>query len=56
MWFENIANYIDTDGDGLANVFEGLNVNDPFDVNGEINVPSANLPNADGYVNFGGNV
>ena len=37
----------DTDGDGLDDGYEGSNVNDPFDVNDEINNPSVDLPNFD---------
>jgi len=37
----------DTDGDGLDDAYEGSNVNDPFDVNDEIDDPINNLPNFD---------
>ncbi|MGB5190265.1 gliding motility-associated C-terminal domain-containing protein, partial [Robiginitalea sp.] len=39
---------IDTDGDGLDDGYEGSNVNDPFDVNDEIENPSEDLPDTDG--------
>ncbi len=38
----------DTDGDGLDDGYEGSNVNDPFDVNDEIEDPAADLPDTDG--------
>ncbi len=37
----------DTDGDGLDDGYEGGNLNDPFDVNDEINDPANDLPNFD---------
>ncbi len=43
-------NFVDTDGDGLADIFEGANVNDDFDVNGEINTPQTDLPDIDSDV------
>jgi len=46
----------DTDGDGLDDNFEGTNTNDGFDVNDEINIPSLDLPDADGDVNTGGDL
>jgi len=39
---------IDTDGDGLDDGYEGSDVNDGFDVNDEIDVPSEDLPDEDG--------
>ena len=38
----------DTDGDGLDDGYEGSNVNDPFDVNDEIEDPATDLPDTDG--------
>jgi gliding motility-associated-like protein len=38
----------DTDGDGLDDGYEGNNVNDPFDVNDEIENPANDLPDRDG--------
>ncbi len=41
-------NTIDTDGDGLDDAFEGVTVNDPFDVNDDINDPATSvLPDND---------
>ena len=37
----------DTDGDGLDDGYEGSDVNDPFDVNDEIDDPANDLPNRD---------
>ena len=51
---ENGINYIeanlgtDTDGDGLDDEFEGTEVNDPLDVNDEIDDPKNDLPDTDG--------
>ena len=39
---------IDTDLDGLDDGYEGIDVNDGFDVNDEINDPSNDLPDTDG--------
>ena len=39
---------VDTDGDGLDDGYEGSNLNDPFDVNDEIENPSEDLPDTDG--------
>jgi hypothetical protein len=39
---------VDTDGDGLDDGYEGSDVNDGFDVNDEIDVPSEDLPDEDG--------
>ncbi|QNM86737.1 T9SS type A sorting domain-containing protein [Polaribacter pectinis] len=50
------ANFIDTDGDGLADVFEGLDNNDGYDVNDEIDTPASDLPDEDSDVNTTGNV
>ncbi|QNM84559.1 right-handed parallel beta-helix repeat-containing protein [Polaribacter pectinis] len=44
----NAISGVDTDGDGLDDVFEGANNNDGFDVNDEINDPSTDLPNTSG--------
>ncbi|OEK00838.1 hypothetical protein BFP97_04635 [Roseivirga sp. 4D4] len=41
----------DTDGDGLDDAFEGSNLDDPNDVNDEIDTPSINLPDLDTDVN-----
>jgi gliding motility-associated-like protein len=38
----------DTDGDGLDDGYEGSNLNDPFDVNDEIENPAEDLPDTDG--------
>jgi len=38
---------IDSDGDGLDDGYEGADINDPFDVNDEINNPTNDLPNTD---------
>ncbi len=38
----------DTDGDGLDDEFEGTELNDPLDVNDEIENPSSDLPDTDG--------
>ncbi len=38
---------VDTDGDGLDDGFEGADLNDPFDVNDEINDPRSDLPDFD---------
>ncbi|MDX1331904.1 MAG: gliding motility-associated C-terminal domain-containing protein [Robiginitalea sp.] len=38
----------DTDGDGLDDGYEGSNVNDPTDVNDEIDDPANDLPDTDG--------
>ncbi|QOD60865.1 T9SS type A sorting domain-containing protein [Polaribacter haliotis] len=50
------ANFVDTDGDGLADIYEGSEVNDRFDVNDEINTPASNLPDEDSDVNTTGDV
>jgi hypothetical protein len=47
------SNFVDSDGDGLADIFEGSDVNDGYDVNDEIDTPSINLPDADSDVNAG---
>ena len=44
---DNVSSGNDTDGDGLDDSFEGSDVNDPFDVNDEINDPANDLPNTD---------
>ena len=47
----------DTDGDGLDDEFEGLETNDPLDVNDEIEDPEFDLPDTDEDVrDFGGDV
>ncbi|NNL16081.1 MAG: T9SS type A sorting domain-containing protein [Flavobacteriaceae bacterium] len=47
----------DTDSDGLDDNFEGGNLNDPFDVNDEINNPSSSiLPDSDFDLGTGGNL
>jgi len=47
----------DTDGDGLDDEFEGTDLNDPRDVNDDINNPSTDLPDTDGDLGaFGGDV
>ncbi|NND10508.1 MAG: DUF2341 domain-containing protein, partial [Flavobacteriaceae bacterium] len=47
----------DTDSDGLDNNFEGGNLNDPLDVNDEIDDPSASiLPDSDGDLASGGDL
>ncbi|MFK7800388.1 MAG: choice-of-anchor L domain-containing protein [Anaerolineae bacterium] len=37
----------DSDGDGLDDNFEGVNANDPLDVNDQIDLPSRDLPDND---------
>ncbi len=39
---------VDADGDGLDDGYEGININDGFDVNDEINDPKNDLPDTDG--------
>ena len=47
----------DTDTDGIDDEFEGSELNDPLDVNDEIDNPSTDLPDADGDLGtFGGDV
>ncbi len=41
------SNFIDTDGDGLADIFEGSNLDDGYDVNDEIDNPATDLPDID---------
>ena len=43
-------NYIDADRDGLADIFEGADLKDGFDVNDEMNTPVTNLPDVDSDV------
>ena len=43
----------DADQDGLDDGYEGVDINDDFDVNDEINDPSLDLPDTDGDVNDG---
>ena len=42
-----VATGNDTDGDGLDDGYEGDELNDPYDVNDEINDPQHDLPNTD---------
>lgn len=52
-----IVTFTDPDNDGLDNLFEGANPNDPNDVNDEIDNPSASiLPDADGDLFTGGDL
>ncbi|MEN3323425.1 LamG domain-containing protein, partial [Mariniflexile soesokkakense] len=52
-----IVTFTDFDNDGIDNLFEGTNLNDPFDVNDEINNPSASiLPDVDGDLFSGGDL
>ncbi|MFM1879377.1 MAG: hypothetical protein RLZZ241_2243, partial [Bacteroidota bacterium] len=50
--FDGIADWIfqdlDSDGDGLDDGYEGSEVNDGYDVNDEIEIPSEDLPDTDG--------
>ena len=50
------ANFVDTDGDGLADIFEGSDTNDGYDSNDEIDTPSTELPDVDSDVNTTGDV
>jgi hypothetical protein len=50
----NVLSGSDLDGDGLDNNFDADNVN--YDPNDNINVPSTDLPDADGDVNTDGDV
>ena len=50
------SNFVDSDGDGLADIFEGSDANDGYDVNDEINDPSSNLPDEDSDVDTTGDV
>lgn len=52
----NTLSGIDTDNDGLDDNFEGGNLNDPSDVNDEINAPVNDLPDGDGDRNSGGDM
>lgn len=45
---DNSTSGTDTDNDGLDDNFEGSDNNDGFDVNDEIDTPSADLPDTDG--------
>ncbi len=48
MEWSNFINNIDTDGDGLDDAFEGVTVNDPYDVNDNIDDPATSvLPDND---------
>ncbi|MEN3325179.1 LamG-like jellyroll fold domain-containing protein, partial [Mariniflexile soesokkakense] len=52
-----ITTFTDSDGDGLDNIFEGSNLNDPLDVNDEINNPTSSiLPDTDGDLSSGGDL
>ena len=52
-----IVVFTDPDNDGLDNLFEGSNLNDPNDVNDEIDNPSASiLPDVDGDLLTGGDL
>ncbi|MEM9051146.1 MAG: PA14 domain-containing protein [Bacteroidota bacterium] len=53
---DNTTSGIDSDLDGLDNNFEGADSNDGFDVNDEIDNPSADLPDSDGDIGSGGDV
>ncbi|WP_159950945.1 T9SS type A sorting domain-containing protein [Polaribacter septentrionalilitoris] len=50
------SNFVDTDGDGLADIFEGVDNNDSYDVNDEIDIPESDLPDVDSDVLTTGNV
>ena len=50
------SNFVDTDNDGLADVFEGIDNNDGFDVNDEIDTPQSDLPDVDSDVLTTGDV
>lgn len=53
----NAINNIDTDGDGLDDAFEGTTVNDPFDVNDNIDDPASSiLPDNDNNLGSGGDL
>ena len=47
---DNAISGTDTDGDGLDDNFEGVDNNDGYDVNDEINIPQADLPDEDSDV------
>ena len=50
------SSFVDTDGDGLADVFEGIDNNDGYDVNDEIDTPQSDLPDVDSDVLTTGDV
>lgn len=53
----NLQVFVDLDNDGLDDLFEGLNLLDPLDVNDEIDIPSLSiLPDTDGDLAFGGDL
>ncbi len=53
----SITTFTDTDNDGLDNLFEGANTNDPSDVNDEIDNPSSSiLPDTDADLALGGDL
>ncbi|MCA0154522.1 LamG domain-containing protein, partial [Winogradskyella vincentii] len=53
----NILSGIDSDNDGLDDIFEGSNINDPLDVNDEINNPNSSiLPDSDLDKSSGGDL
>ena len=53
----DFLNNIDTDGDGLDDAFEGVTVNDPYDVNDNIDNPASSiLPDNDNNVGSGGDL
>jgi hypothetical protein len=52
-----ITTFTDPDNDGLDNLFEGANMNDPLDVNDEMDNPSVSvLPDIDGDLSLGGDL
>ena len=52
-----IVTFADADADGLDNLFEGSNINDPLDANDEIDDPSSSiLPDLDGDLYTGGDL
>ena len=53
----DFLNNIDTDGDGLDDAFEGVTVNDPYDVNDNIDDPASSvLPDSDSNLYSGGDL
>ncbi|MCA0152209.1 LamG domain-containing protein, partial [Winogradskyella vincentii] len=53
----SIVVFSDSDNDGLDLLFEGGNINDPLDVNDEINSPESSiLPDTDGDLYIGGDL
>ena len=52
-----IVTYTDSDNDGLDNLFEGSNLNDPTDINDEIDDPTSSiLPDVDNDLFTGGDL